>query len=181
MKICAWGEKKLKQHDPEFMEEIMKLTPKLKVEKVMASNSVGACSEGAAKVAVKTEHDNPSLATDSGQMTLKWSMMPAGEKKKRLDTVHDAWDMFFFVNNVPFALISTPEFKAAIEATKRCPTFKPVGRDVLAGSHLLKQSDRATLFAEHTLIDNLKYGYVITGDGYPFQPDACNNASIYHK
>ena len=172
MKLCAWDAKRLKQHDADFMVEIGKRTPKLKVvspSMAMASASVGMSSDGRGEqeqVQVKSEHANPSIATDSGQLTLKWSMMPAKERKLRLDTGHDAWDMFFFVNNVPFSLISSPEFRAAIEATKKCPTYKPVGRDVLAGSHLEKQSDRATSFNERTLIDNLKYGYVITGDGY---------------
>lgn len=162
---------KLKQHDAEFMAEIIaKLTPKSKVASTsmaMASPSTGASSDGAVQVAgVKGEHADPSAATDKGQMTLKWSMMPVAERRKRLDTAHDAWDMFFMVNSVQFSLISSPEFTAAIEATKKCPVYKPVGRDVLAGSHLEKQSERATAFTQGLLIDNLKYGYVITGDGY---------------
>ena len=114
MKLCAWSVHKLQQHDAEFMAEIAKLTPKPKVASTsmaMASPSMVGSSDAATAaqvVQVKSEHV-PSVTTDSGQMTLKWSMMPAHERRKRLETAHDAWDLFFFVHNVPFRLISTDE------------------------------------------------------------------------
>ena len=72
MKLCAWNVPKLKQHDADFMAEIQKLTPKPKVGAIsMASPSTGASSDVQAQVQVKSEHANPSVATDNGQMTLK--------------------------------------------------------------------------------------------------------------
>lgn len=109
---------------------------------------------------------NVTTATDNGQMTLNWSLLDRKEKEKRTTAAHDAWDLFFFVHNVPFRLIDTPEFKTAIASTKRCPTFKPVGCDTLSTTHLVKQSDLADAFNESTLRANAKYGFVITGDGY---------------
>ena len=131
MKLCAWNMAKLKQHDADFMAEIQKLNPKPKVGAIsMASPSTGASSDVQAQVQVKSEHANPSVATDNGQMTLKWSVMPPEERKKRLADAHDAWDMFFFVNNVPFSLISSPKFTVARVAERvRKKTFEPAMSD----------------------------------------------------
>ena len=170
MKLCSWAPAKTQQEHPEFMEQVVLLKIK---EKATASASLHGASVATSSPAapgdgqlVKVEATDPSHPPHDGQLTMQWAMIPMDKKKERKDACHNAWDLFFFVHNVPFSLIETPEFKAAIAATKRCPTYKPVTRDVLSGPHLDKQSRDAIAFNDCTLAANLKYGFVITGDGY---------------
>ena len=96
---------------------------------------------------------------------MQWAALPQDEKTKRLAVCHDAWGLFYFVHNVPFHLIGAGEFKHAAEVTKKCPTYRPVCRETLSGSHLDKQDDLANEFKSQLLRLQLKYGFVITGGG----------------
>ena len=99
---------------------------------------------------------------------MKYACVPAAEgiSKKMLQDYHDAWDMVLFVHNLPFSVISTPEFKKAIALTKQCPTFVPCGRDTLSMSHLDKQDASATSFNIASLAKMRRFGFVLTDDGY---------------
>ena len=85
------------------------------------------------------------------QPTIWWASLSKETKVKFLAEAHEAWDMFFFVHNLPFWLIETPEFLHAIMATKKCPVFKPVTRKTLCGSHLDARSADADVWKQGIL------------------------------
>ena len=158
---CPLPPNRLEVKHPEFMARVKQL--KLKVEKPTTTTTAMVSTTTTVST---TSSPEQALTVQTGQLTMHWAALPKDEKAKKLADCHDAWDLFYFVHNVPFHLIGTAEFKHAVEMTKRCPTYRPVCRETLSGGHLDKQDALATEFKSQLLRLQLKYGFVITGDGY---------------
>ena len=170
VQTCKWQPKKLQADYPGFWASCLTLRVK-----VSASPSQQAASQkqvqGTVQVAqspangTSSETSKPAKSSKT-QLSLDWMTKPLADRTKLKQDCHDAWDMVFFVHNVPFSLISTPEFRIAIKATQQCPVFEPCGRDTLSLSHLDKQDSKASDFNSTLIKKNLRYGFVLTGDGY---------------
>ena len=150
---------------PDFMEKVAQIkirhvsNPKPKLAMSTTEND---------KVEVKSELPVTTMSVSvlAGQLTTQWAALSPQEKTTRVQDCHDKWDIFFFVHNIPFHLINSQYFRDAVKADQRCPTYKPCGRETLAGSHLDKQSALADDFNASRMRAYMKFGFVLTGDGY---------------
>ena len=174
MKACIYPTSRLQRSNPEFWKKVSRLKIKEPKKKDGPPSFLPWATEQSPKPNSATSTTQPETSIGPnpplvpvGQMTMHYASLPKDEKRKRLEEAHDAWDLFWFVHNVPFHLIGTIEFKNAIKKTKQCPVYQPVGREMLAGVHLDKQSalsDEAKFNARHLRL-NVKYKFILTGDG----------------
>ena len=113
-----------------------------------------------------TARSQVSLSQTTNTKPMWFQLLPAAEQKRRLAACHKAWDMFWFVHGLSFAMFESPLLLQAIKATKECPAFVPCCRQTLSTTHLNARSDDANEFKESRLQAGNRFGFLFTSDGW---------------
>ena len=134
----------------------------------MAEAFKSSASELPGSIASNTTLSTQSKEQVEGDRQLPgwWALLSPSAVEARQAAVHKAVDMFFFVHQLPFALIGSRLFIDMVRKIQECPAYVPCHRTTLAGSHLSARSEEAHEYWATHLNSSLSSGLMITSDGW---------------
>jgi len=106
------------------------------------------------------------LVGADGQLPLWWSLLPKEVQAQRCEEAQKAWDLFWFVNGIPFYKIGSELFRDALERTKSAPGFVPCCRQTLATTRLEARHQDAEDWKKQRLKLSTRFGFLFCTDGW---------------
>lgn len=111
-----------------------------------------------------------SKATDMTSSSSKpdppWHFMSANEKMKRREVCQQAWDKAFVVCGIKHLAADNPTMRDAIKLTRAIPDFKLMCAKTMRNQRLVQLNDTSNQYKQKRLKAGLKYGFLITSDGW---------------
>ena len=100
------------------------------------------------------------------RLPMWWQVLSHEHRHERLQEAHKAVDMLWFVHGLSFNLIGSPLFLDAVKKIQAAPGYIPCCRQTLATTHLAARDADANLFKERRLAHGIRYGFLVTSDGW---------------